>query len=81
MIERDLVLALDHVEVAERIFRGSNSARVVCLRKRIQRRFKQRQRLICMTLFEQSAAARERRRRVGLRSGGDFKIMRPGRNG
>ena len=52
MIERDFVLALDHIEIAERILRGSDTACVICLSERIQRRFQQRQGLISMTLFE-----------------------------
>jgi hypothetical protein len=33
MIQRDFVLSLNQVEIAQRIFRGGNSARVVGLRK------------------------------------------------
>jgi len=51
MIERNPVLALNHVEIAERILRRGNTACVICLRERIQRRFQHRQRLISMTLF------------------------------
>jgi hypothetical protein len=67
MIERDLVLALDHVEVAKCILRGSNPTSVVRLRELVESSFQVSKRLIGMTLPEQRAAAAQRSVRIGLR--------------
>src|SRR5205807_10121706 len=67
VIERDFVLALDHVEVAKRVLRGSNATRVVRLGELVERSFQVSKGLIGMTLLEQRAAAAQRSVRIGLR--------------
>ena len=52
MIERDFVLALNHVEVAKRVLRGSNATRVVRLGELVERSFQVSKGLIGMTLLE-----------------------------
>src|SRR3989441_3140177 len=67
MIERDFVLALDHVEVAKRILRGSNATGIVRLSELVESSFQVSKGLIGMTLLEQSAAAAQRGVRISLR--------------
>src|SRR2546425_3110298 len=67
MIERDFVLALDHVEIAKRILRGSNATGVVRLSELVESSFEVSKGLIGMTLLEQRAATAQRGVRIGLR--------------
>ena len=67
MVERDFVLALDHVEVAKRILRGSNATGVVRLSELVESSFEVSKGLIGMTLLEQRAAAAQRSVGIGLR--------------
>ena len=59
MIERNFVLALDHVKVAKCILRGSNATGVVRLSELVERSFEVSKGLIGMTLLEQSATTTE----------------------
>ena len=67
MIERDFVLALNHVEIAKRILRGSNATRVVRLSELVESGLQVSKGLIGMTLLEQRSAAAQRGVGIGLR--------------
>ena len=62
MFERDLVLPLNQIEIAERVTRGRDAALIVGLRVKIQSGLQIIQRLIGMSLLEQTAAGGECRR-------------------
>ncbi len=66
MFERNFVLALKQIEIAERVTRGRDAALIVCLRVQSQSGLQMIQSLIGMSLLEQTAAGGKGRGRIWL---------------
>ena len=66
MFQRDFVLPLNQIEIAERVTRGGDAALIVCLRVQRQSGLQMIQSLIGVALLEQTAAGGEGRGRICL---------------